>query len=74
MNSGVYIFVVARYCARKVLGPSHPDGLDDLEDGRSDDDKDEEGEELGGDGVAVVLFRSFRHIASLGDVLGVLLV
>ena len=56
-----------------MLGPSHPDGLDDLEDGRSDDDKDEEGEELGGDGVAVVLLGRLGHIAPLSNVLGVLL-
>ena len=48
-----------------LLRGSHPDGLDDLEDGRADDDEDEERDQLGRDGVAVVLAGRLGHVASL---------
>jgi len=54
------------------LGSGHPDRLDYLEDGGSDDDKDEQGQQFGRDGIALVLFRRLRNIASFGNILGVL--
>ncbi len=52
----------------------HPDRLDDLEDGRTDDDEEEERDQLWRHGVAVVLLGRLAHVAALRDVLGVLLV
>ncbi len=52
----------------------HPYGLHDLEDGGPDDHKDEEGDELRRDGVAVVLLGRLADVASFGDVLGIALI
>lgn len=53
---------------------THPDGLNDLEDGRTHHNEDEKSQQLGRDRIAVVLLGGLGHVASLGDVLGVLLV
>ena len=44
---------------------SHPDGLDDLEDCGPDDHEDEERDQLGGHGVAVLLLGGLAHVAAL---------
>ena len=56
------------------LRAGHPDRLDDLEDCRTDHDKHEESNELGADGVLGLVLRTALHLASLSNVLGVLLV
>merc|ERR1712061_447940 len=56
------------------LRSSHPHGLNDLEDGGADDNKDKEGDKFWTDGVLVCVLASPFHLTPFGHIFGVLFV